>query len=309
MILFNGIAYANEMFKNISYYAQRYAKEHRTIKIASILFTEDAGSRLYAGVKQEQARQLGIDYELHTFSLHDPIEAVLKTITALNADATVIGIIIQKPWRKTWENAKNFELGIRNSELGIINYDKWWHTLYNEVDPNKDVDGLHPETIMAIQDGTWNEKGRVLPATCKAVLSILEEAEKTITINGKLIIIGKSDLVGIPLFHILQSQGKEVSLLGKKDVEKRVKSGQMLHDAQVIISATGVHNVITENIIADNVVLIDVGEPKPDIDQQQVKSKAAFLTPVPGGVGPVTVACLMQNAVYLAMRKYTSNDI
>ena len=153
--------------------------------------------------------------------------------------------------------------------------------------------------MAAIKDGSWEQEHKVLPATCRAVLYILEQAPVPRS-QAKVAIIGKSDLLGVPLFYVLQHQGYSVELLGKKELEARVVSGQGLQDAQVIVSATGVQHLIKGELIPKGAILIDVGEPKPDVDFQSVKDKASFLTPVPGGVGPLTVACLLENAVYLA---------
>lgn len=291
MIIFDGEKHAKQKFAGIKTKVQTLKEQGKIIKIASILFHEDAGSQLYAGIKQAQAKEVGIEYILYTFSLTDSLEKILRTIYVLNNDVAVTGIIIQKPWRKTWET-------VRNHDLGVENYDSWWHELYRAVDPAKDVDGLHRNTIQAIKDGSWEAQGKVLPATCRAVLYIFNEAIGHRP-SIKAVIIGKSDLLGIPLYYVLKQRGFSVELLGKKELDKRVDNGQALRDADVVISATGVNKLITGELIAEDSVLIDVGEPKPDVDQASVTQKAAFLTPVPGGVGPLTVACLLENAVEL----------
>jgi methylenetetrahydrofolate dehydrogenase (NADP+)/methenyltetrahydrofolate cyclohydrolase len=117
--------------------------------------------------------------------------------------------------------------------------------------------------------------------------------------TGKVLIVGKSDLLGIPLYGVLKSQGREVELLKRKDLEERVALGQWLIDGAVVVSATGVQGLIGSEMVRDGVVLIDVGEPKADVNFNAIAAKAAFLTPVPGGVGPMTVVCLLENAVKL----------
>lgn len=300
MIIFNGEQHAQKKLAELRNQVSFLKNKGVRIHIASILFTEDSGSQLYAGIKQLVAKEQGIAYNLYTFSLTDPIEKVLQTIKVLNEDTSVTGIIIQKPWRTTWNK---FQTSIRHLTNKFQDYDEWWYKLYNAVDATKDVDGLHPETIQAIKDGTWEAQGKVLPATCRAVLYILEQAQSLNNLMANICIIGKSDLLGIPLAFELKNKGFAVELLGKKELAERISSGRALFDAEVIVSATGIHHLIQGEMIAQDVVLIDVGEPRPDIDQESVAGKAAFLTPVPGGVGPLTVACLLENAIQLETRK------
>ena len=85
-------------------------------------------------------------------------------------------------------------------------------------------------------------------------------------------------------------------------MDERTESGQLLHDGQVVVSATGQRHVVTGAMVREGVVLIDVGEPQPDIERASVEAKAAFLTPVPGGIGPLTVSFLLENAMILASK-------
>jgi methylenetetrahydrofolate dehydrogenase (NADP+)/methenyltetrahydrofolate cyclohydrolase len=173
----------------------------------------------------------------------------------------------------------------------------WWTALVSRIAEEKDVDGLHPKTLVAVERGTWREEGRVLPATAKAVLSILD-AQQYLK-SQKYVVLGKSDILGKPLSFELRNLGFEVEILGRKELSARVEAGVALRDANVVISATGQMHVVTGEMIRDGVVLVDVGEPRPDIQRASVEGKAAFLTPVPGGVGPVTVISLLENAVVL----------
>ena len=149
-----------------------------------------------------------------------------------------------------------------------------------------------------------------MPATCQAVVEILQTAEtaqyQPVAINSqkdKVLIIGKSDLLGIPLYDLLKGQGRDVELLTRKELQSRTESGKNLFDGTTIVSATGVAGLVTGELISGGVVLVDVGEPRADIDAKSVAEKADFLTPVPGGVGPMTVVCLLENAVKLVVNK------
>lgn len=306
MIIFDGHALAKQREDELQQRIQGLALGQK-LTIAAVLFSEDAGSRLYTKLKGEAAGRVGIEYRVIEHSVSDDLGAVLDSIESLNFDETVTGIIIQKPYRKTWK------LGLSHKEQEAINsaqnpraeerkqFAIWWQTLTSAIAESKDVDGLHPNTITEIKSGTWKEKGKVLPATCKAVLTILENARH----SGKHIILGKSDLLGVPLFYELQRQGIDSELIAKKELDERIASQQYLLDAGVIVSATGVKNLITGAMVSEGVVVVDVGEPSPDVEFETVSKKAAFITPVPGGVGPMTVVSLLENCVDL----YTSQNL
>jgi len=322
MIIFNGSELATKREKLLK---ERIFKEfpNKKLKIAAILFVEDVGSKLYTNLKYEAATRVGIEYETHEFSLKNISESkegtlgynkVVAKIKELNKDSSVTGVIIQKPWRKTWIKAqgvvqKKFALeGTSEREQ----YTSWWTGLTSEISEKKDVDGLHPNTIAQIKAGTWQENKKVLPATCRAVLSILDRAgELKAFSDKKIIIIGKSDLLGVPLYYELlrrsgelkteeDKQSLSVELIASKEFKKRMLDGRKLLDAGVIVSATGIKGLITGDIIAENSVVIDVGEPAADVDFESVASKVAFITPVPGGVGPMTVISLLENCADLA---------
>jgi len=294
MILFDGYHFAAEREQQLSRRVAALKADGRALVVAAILFEEDKGSQLYTGLKKEAAERVGIEYQVFTFSVTDSVAEVISRIHELNTDPQVTGIIIQKPWKKTWESA----VGITEGESSGIDFQAWWSALVSEIDPRKDVDGLHPDTLAAVKDGSWRQKGKVLPATAKAVLSILESSGNLQ--QGKYLVIGKSDILGKPLAYELHNRGFSVELLGRKDLAERQNNGRLLKDGDVIISATGQHHLVSGEMIKEGAVVVDVGEPRPDVDRQSVEPVAAFLTPVPGGVGPVTVASLLENAVELA---------
>lgn len=308
MTIYNGTQKASKKEKEI---VGQVRELKQPPQIGAILFTEDPGSRLYTRLKKEAADRVGIAYHLYEFSLHSPLADVLSKIELLNANPAITGIIIQKPTRRIWEVNLETEQGREQN----LSYNEWWNALVSSIHEEKDVDGLHPSTLAAIADGTWQEKGRVLPATCQAVVDILidfcgeivnkkpEEVKPTTALqclkNKKIIILGKSDLLGKPLYYYLQHFGLEVEMIGSKELTARIELGVELHDADVIISATGRHHLITGEMVKSGVAVIDVGEPKADVEFASVKEKATFITPVPGGVGPMTVVCLMENALRL----------
>lgn len=312
MYIYDGISQASKLEVLLKERVSQLALRGLKAKVAAVLFEEDAGSRKYSEFKLEAATRIGIHYDLYPFSIKNPVKTVLSRIEELNNDPSITGIIIQKPTRRTWWESREGQSGQANqaNQVNQVDLDMsdefqaWWNTLYDAVDYNKDVDGLHPSTMVTIKNGNWKEEGRVLPATVRAVRKVLKSDDflSRAHSNGKYLIAGKSDLLGIPLFHILRHKGKNIELIGRAGFDERMKSGQLLMDADVIISATGEECLIRGEMLKDGVALIDVGEPKPDIDITSVAKKATFITPVPGGIGPLTVVSLLENAVYLVER-------
>lgn len=299
--ILDGNQLASEYFERLKPRVAELVQKGKVPVIAAILFTEDAGSVLYTHLKSDMAKNLGMGYQIYTYSLKDEVEKPVQKILELNQDPAVTGIIVQKPWRNLWIAAHELP-----AEEGKARFSAWWETLVSALEPTKDVDGLHPSTHEAIADGTWQEKGKVLPATCKAVITLLAAAFSTENVfehlrqhTLKTIILGKSDLLGQPLFSLLKSENCLVEMIGSSELNKRIEQGILLTDADVIVSATGRRNLVTGEMIKSGTVVIDVGEPKGDVEFSSVVNKASVITPVPGGVGPMTVVSLMENAVQL----------
>lgn len=302
-VILDGYRLAEHHRSQLAPRVEKLLAEGRKPAIAAILFTEDTGSTLYTRLKKEMAESLGMGYEVHTFSMGDPLESVVQISHDLNNNPAVTGIIIQKPWRQAWISFHQLE-----AEEGKARFAQWWQTLIESIDPAKDVDGLHPSTLEAIRHGTWMEEGKVLPATCRAVIALLEEAFQTNTLfehlkthTLKTVIMGKSDLLGQPLFSLLKSKNLSVEMIGSSELNMRIEQKIFLHDADIIVSATGRRKLITADLVKEGSVVIDAGEPQGDVDFANVALKARALTPVPGGVGPMTVISLMENAVSLVM--------
>lgn len=294
MILFDGTTVAAVLEQEIIRQLQELA---RPITVCSFFFAEDAGSTLYTRLKTEAAERVGITYQSQQCSFSEPIAVLIERIRAVNSDPMVTGVLIQKPTKQTWDQFCPEENRVGEGHT----FGEWWQSLTSALDPAKDVDGLSPDTLAVIAAGNWREQGRVLPATCRAVVSILvmlkeQYPEKEMQSAS---IVGVSDLLGTPLYHVLTQLGLEVQLLRRTDFLGKTQNGTQPLETDVVVSATGVPNLITGAHILPGAVVIDVGEPKPDVDQNSVAEKAFFLTPVPGGVGPLTVMCLLMNAVDL----------
>lgn len=305
MIIFDGISFAKEMELKIARSVEQLNQQSRGVKIGVLAFSEDETGLTYARLKQEAAGRVGIGFHLVTGSFGDEMKMIRSNLIALNQDPNITGVMIQKPPRKVWEAFHKDSGRVVKHEDGDP-FAVWWGTMVSLIEPDKDVDGLHPDTLASLKQGSWQKDGRMLPATARAVLEILRSHEQeSVTFSlamAQIAVIGRSDIVGLPLFYALKSLGLAVDLMGKTDLATVLTTETKLKAYSVVISATGRPNLITGDMLSKGVVLIDVGEPKPDVDQKSVETIASFLTPVPGGVGPVTVSCLLQNAVDLVSR-------
>lgn len=308
MQLFDGVAAAARRELEVAASVAELAQRGRRLKIAAVLFTEDAGSRLYSRLKQEAAERVGIEYQLIELSLTTPPEMVLEQLFQLNADPAITGIIIQKPWRRTWvAHQPAFSEATQLNGTAASQFSSWWHQLTSHLDLAKDVDGLHPQTLEAVRLGTWQQQGRVLPATAQAVLTILDQTVPQLSHPPtQVAVIGRSDIVGLPVAYALKHLRPEWSLtqFGRAELAEQLRLHTNLHTFEVVISATGQKNLLQGEWLRPGSLVIDVGEPAPDIDWFSLRllspnSQPAIITPVPGGVGPLTVAELMGNGVRL----------
>ncbi len=314
-IIFDGYHLAQQKQVQLKPKVAQLKKIGAEIKVAAIVFEEDRGSQIYTQAKKELAQKVGISYQPHWFSINSNLKKLVAKIDELNHSPDITGIIIQKPWRKTWAK---YNLGQEAGyEQTKQKFEQWWQQLVTSLVPSKDVDGLHPTTLAKIKQGKSAAKKIVMPATARAVISILELANKELRVKKKdhnqtefdwrsrrILILGRSDLVARPLFYHFKNQEIAVEMVGRQGFKKKNERKTKLKEYHIIISATGQHKLITGDMVEKGVVVIDVGEPRPDVDFDSVKPKAKFITPVPGGVGPVTVISLMENACDLAFDRH-----
>lgn len=256
------------------------------LKITTIVFKEDPAGVKYTHLKKSTAERLGIAFVPQYVSIKKPLPELIMLIQKSNQDPINSGIMIQKPAQLIWRKYGKTDTSMKS----------WWQALVEVLDPSKDVDCLCPDNLDKVRTGTW----KILPATAQAVITILEEARALLhqpSLGNEhltAVVIGRSDIVGLPTAEVLKQQGYQTHLYGS-DLDY-----QVLKHADIVVSATGQQDLISGHMIKPGAILIDVGAPCPDIDTQSVIGKARFVTPVPGGVGPVTVISLMENLVRLA---------
>ena len=259
------------------------SKGGRAPHLVAVLVGEDGASLTYVSNKVVSCKQVGFKSSLINLPYKIKEEKLLREITRLNNDKEVDGFIVQLPLPKH------------------IDEDK----VLLAINPKKDVDGFHPTNFgkMALDMETF------VSATPYGIIELLERYN--IDTNGKhTVVIGRSNIVGRPI-SILMSRKAKLGNSTVTVVHSRTKNLEFFtKNADIIISALGVPNFLKANMVKDGVVIIDVGITrvkdlnktkgyvlKGDVDFESVKEKASHITPVPGGVGPMTIASLIQNTL------------
>ena len=250
-----------------------------TPKLAVILVGNDPASAVYVRNKQKACIETGIEPLQLTFG-EDMTEAeLLKLIDELNADETVDGILVQLPLPKH----------IRASEV------------IARIDPSKDVDAFTYENVGRIVDGKYG----FLPCTPAGVMKLLEYY--SVDPTGKnCVVVGRSNIVGKPMALLLLNANATVTICHSKTVN----IAKLTRDADILVVAVGRPGFITADMVKEGAVVIDVGinrcedgKLRGDVDYDAVFGKASMITPVPGGVGPMTITMLMQNTVNSAKNR------
>jgi methylenetetrahydrofolate dehydrogenase (NADP+)/methenyltetrahydrofolate cyclohydrolase len=246
--------------------------------LATILVGDDPSSRTYVEGKSQDCSEVGIHFRLYKLPSSVTERELMDLIDGLNNDEGVHGIIVQLPLPK----------GInRKKVIAAIN-------------PRKDVDGLHPYNVGKLWLGAYDFNNDLLPCTPKGIVKLLDRYH--IQLEGKLaVIINRSDLVGKPLAKLLLDRNATVLICHSKtkDLKKHTRA------ADVLVTAVGRRPefAVDEEMVKEGSVVVDVGmnhiggKLLGDVDFDLVKKKASHITPVPGGVGPMTRAMLLQNVL------------
>ncbi|WP_182186563.1 bifunctional methylenetetrahydrofolate dehydrogenase/methenyltetrahydrofolate cyclohydrolase FolD [Pectinatus frisingensis] len=249
--------------------------------LAVIIVGADPASQVYVRNKHRTCREMGINSQVISLPENTGKSALITAIKKLNEDVSVHGILLQLPLPKTLQPYE--------SEI-----------LYN-INPSKDVDGFHPVNVGKLSIG---EKCMV-PCTPLGCIKMLESAG--IPIDGKnAVIIGRSNIVGKPMANLLLAKNATVTICHSHTQNLK----DITRTADILIAAVGRPAFVTADMIKPGAAIIDVGinriAPKKlvgDVDFTAVKEKAAFITPVPGGVGLLTIATLMQNTIEAARQQ------
>ena len=245
-----------------------------------ILVGEDPASMSYVKSKGKDAEQVGFKGTTIRLPESTSEQELLDLIASLNADEGVDGILVQLPVPEHIDESK----------------------VSAAISHEKDVDGFHPLNVAAL----WQKNPCVNPCTPKGVIKMLEEAG--VEIEGKrAVVIGRSNIVGLPMAKMLLDRNATVTVAHSRTRDLP----EICRQADILVAAVGRLRFITEEMVAPGAVVIDVGvnrDPETgklagDVDYEHVAPKASVITPVPGGVGPMTRACLMENTLECFLSK------
>ncbi|MFS5052396.1 bifunctional methylenetetrahydrofolate dehydrogenase/methenyltetrahydrofolate cyclohydrolase FolD [Staphylococcus aureus] len=244
-----------------------------TPKLSVILVGNDGASQSYVRSKKKAAEKIGMVSEIVHLEETATEEEVLNELNRLNNDDSVSGILVQVPLPKQVSEQKILEA----------------------INPDKDVDGFHPINIGKL----YIDEQTFVPCTPLGIMEILKHAD--IDLEGKnAVVIGRSHIVGQPVSKLLLQKNASVTILHSRSKDM----ASYLKDADVIVSAVGKPGLVTKDVVKEGAVIIDVGNTpdengklKGDVDYDAVKEIAGAITPVPGGVGPLTITMVLNNTL------------
>ena len=271
--LIEGKTVAQKIFDNLAHEISLLEKKP---SLAVIIVGDDPASKIYVNLKKKKAHELGITSQVIELDESVSEQELLKKIDSLNNDPAVNAILVQMPLPK---------------HINPVN-------VIEKINPLKDVDCFHPYNIGRIATGN---KSYVYPCTPKGIFRLLDFYN--IPVEGKhAVVVGRSNIVGRPLAQMLLNENATVTIC-----HSRTKNlSEITKTADILISAAGCPALIKKDMVKDGAVVIDVGINRKsdgklcgDVDFENVKEKASFITPVPGGVGPMTICSLMCNTMDL----------
>ena len=249
-------------------------------KLVVVLVGDNSASQVYVRNKHKSCGEVGIESEVITMPEQTTQQELLEVVERLNQDETVDGILVQLPLPKQIDEK----------------------TVLRSILPEKDVDGFHPVNVglLSIGDECF------APATPSGIIAMFQEYG--IDIAGKnCVVIGRSNIVGKPMAALLLKNNATVTICHSKTEDL----ASYTRRADVVIVATGRRHTLTAEMVKEGAVVVDVGMNRNeqgklcgDVDYEEVKEKASFITPVPGGVGPMTITELLEKTIQAAQRHH-----
>jgi methylenetetrahydrofolate dehydrogenase (NADP+)/methenyltetrahydrofolate cyclohydrolase len=274
MKILDGKRTSQKILDEISHKVERIALDgQKAPRLDLILVGDDFASVKYVQIKEQKAKELGIDCQTHRLREDSTTDEVVNLVKTLNAFNEVDGFMVQLPLPDHIDT----------------------NAVLESIEPRKDVDGL---TSVNLGRLFQNDPKAIPPATALGIMKLLDEYK--IDIFGKrVVILGASNIVGVPLEAILLRRDATVTVCNSKTAN----ISEIAKTADILISATGVPLLVNSEFLKKGVVVIDVGSNKHpktgrlvgDVDWEDIQGIPSYITPVPGGVGPMTVASLMLN--------------
>ena len=278
-IIIDGKKLAQKTRENLKIECEELKEKGINPKLAVIMVGDDEATNVYIRNKSKACKEVGVEYEEFLLKSDINQEELIDIINKLNQDKNINGILLQSPIPK--------HLDINEA--------------FRTIDYNKDVDGFHPMNVgkLALGQDTF------VSCTPFGVMRMFEEYN--IDLCGKnVVILGRSNIVGKPLTQCCLNKNATVTVCHSKTQNTK----KITKEADILISAIGKPKFITSDMVKENAVVIDVGINRldngkivGDVDFENVKEKASYITPVPGGVGPMTIAMLLNNVIKAAKRQ------
>lgn len=277
--IIDGKAISSRVKEEVRKEVHTLKKQNISVGLAVVIVGDNSASRIYVNNKKKACAEVG--FESYEYALPDSTtqEELLKLVNELNDDDKINGILVQLP------------LPDQINENAII----------NAISPDKDVDAFHPENVGHIMIGDY----KFLPCTPAGVMELI--ADTGIDVCGKkCVVIGRSNIVGKPMAMLLLHKNGTVTICHSKTQNLK----EICAEADILVAAVGKANFVTADMVKPGAVVIDVGMNRNeegklcgDVDYKDCFDKAGFITPVPGGVGPMTIAMLMRNTLTSAKIK------
>ncbi|MFQ6033608.1 MAG: bifunctional methylenetetrahydrofolate dehydrogenase/methenyltetrahydrofolate cyclohydrolase FolD [Candidatus Bipolaricaulia bacterium] len=275
--IIDGKQVAAELRQRLKEEAAALAREGITPGLATVLVGEDPASQVYVRMKEKACAEIGIMSRGIRPPADIPQEDLIEQIEELNRDPAIHGILVQLPLPKHLDAAE----------------------VLKHVSPEKDVDGFHPLNLGKLLSAKyWEELPQFVPCTPAGIIHLIDTTG--VEIEGKnAVVVGRSIIVGKPVAMLLLARQATVSICHSRTRDL----GAATREAEILVVAAGVPRLVKGNMIRKGAVVIDVGVNRleeglvGDVDFESAKEVAGYLTPVPGGVGPMTITMLLRNTV------------
>ena len=278
-IIIDGKELAKKIRANLKIECEELKNKQINPKLAVIMVGDDPASKVYVRNKSKVCEDVGIEYKEYLLSSNTKQKELIELIEKLNQDKTINGILLQSPIP---------------ANLDI-------NEAFRTISPQKDVDGFNPVNVgkLVLNQDTF------VSCTPYGIMKMFEKYN--IDLTGKnVVILGRSNIVGKPLMHCCLNKNATVTVCHSKTQNLAQKA----KEADILLSAIGKAQFVTADMVKENAVVIDVGINRlengkitGDVDFENVKEKASYITPVPGGVGPMTIAMLMNNVIKATKRQ------
>lgn len=276
MALIDGKAVSLQVKQQVKQECDKLKAKGVTPGLAVIIVGDDPASQVYVRNKERACEECGFYSVKYALDADTPQDELNALIDKLNKDEKINGILCQLPLPKHLDDKE----------------------VINRIDPIKDVDAFHPVNVGAIMIGDYN----FLPCTPAGVMELIRSTGVDVT-GKKAVVIGRSNIVGKPMAMLLLHENATVEITHSKTLDLK----SITKEADILVAAIGRAKFVTADMVKQGAVVIDVGMNRDengklcgDVDFENVKDKCSFITPVPGGVGPMTISMLMRNTLTAA---------